>query len=362
VSGTEGGLLEGIRVLDFGIWRPVPYATQLLADLGADVIKVEPPGGDPMRAFPGLFATMNAHKRSIELDLKEPADLERALELAADAHVVIEGFRPGVADRLGIGPDAVRRVNPSVVYLSLSGFGQTGPRRLTPGHDHNYQAVAGTLTPEGGDPPASGGVPWADVAGGLAAAFAVCAALVRRLGHGDGEVVDLAMTDVLATWTGAVTAGVVPTVGRRLSGAPGYGTYRARDGWITLGAITEAHFWRAICDGLGLEDVRDLPLAEQLERAGELRDRIAVAVGALDRDEVVARLAEAGAPVAPVHDRAGMVADPHLRARGTVVEGPDGAPAMAHPVRFSVHPPRLPAAPPAVGEHQGATWRASQGR
>lgn len=133
MTGPDGGLLAGIRVLDFGIWRPVPYATQLLADLGADVLKVEPPGGDPMRMFPDLFAATNAHKRSVVLDLKDPAGLARALELAAQAHVVAEGFRPGVADRLGIGPDAVRARNPNVVYLSVSGFGQTGPWREVPG-------------------------------------------------------------------------------------------------------------------------------------------------------------------------------------------------------------------------------------
>lgn len=360
-QGGGRGLLTGIRVLDFGIWRPVPYATQLLADLGADVLKVEPPGGDPMRQFPALFATMNAHKRSVVLDLKVPADLARALDLAAGAHVVTEGFRPGVAERLGIGPDAIRSVNPAVVYLSLSGFGQTGPMRLAPGHDHNYQALAGTLTPDGGEPPRVGGVPWADVAGGLAAAFAICAALVRRVGHGEGEVIDLAMTDVLATWTGAVPAGPVPALGRRLSGMPGYGVYRARDGWITLGAITEAHFWTAICDGLGLHDVRTLPLAEQLDRAGELRARIAAAVGALARDEAVARLVAAGAPVAPVLDRTEMVTDPHLRARGTVLDGPDGRPAMAHPVRYADHPALGPAAPPAPDAHRGEGWGGSRG-
>jgi crotonobetainyl-CoA:carnitine CoA-transferase CaiB-like acyl-CoA transferase len=350
---TGGGLLDGVRVLDFGIWRPVPYATQLLADLGADVLKVEPPGGDPMRTFPGLFATINAHKRSIVLDLKDPAGLGRALDLAADAHVVTEGFRPGVADRLGIGPDAVRARNPAVVYLSLSGFGQTGPFRLVPGHDVNYQALAGVLRPDGGEPAPGHGVPWADVAGGLAAAFAICAALVRQVRHGDGEVIDLAMTDLLATWTGAVTPGPVASVGRRMSGAPGYGLYRARDGWISLGAITEAHFWAAICDGLGLTDVRGLTLGEQLDRADELRTRIADAVGALDRADAVARLAAAGAPVAPVNDRADMVADAHLRARDLVVDGPDGLPATAHPVRYAHHPARGPAEPPAADAHAG---------
>jgi crotonobetainyl-CoA:carnitine CoA-transferase CaiB-like acyl-CoA transferase len=138
---------------------------------------------------------------------------------------------------------------------------------------------------------------------------------------------------------------------------PGYGTYRVRDGWITLGAITEPHFWTAICDGLGLDDLRVLPLGEQLERSDELRARIAAALAELDRDDAVARLTATGAPVAPVYDRAEMVADDSLRARGTVVDGPDGRPAMAHPVRFSDHPPLPPAFPPAPGEHQSDTWR-----
>jgi crotonobetainyl-CoA:carnitine CoA-transferase CaiB-like acyl-CoA transferase len=265
VSEARGGLLEGIRILDFGIWRPVPYTTQLLADLGADVLKVEPPGGDPMRGFAELYATISAHKRSIELDLKSPDDLARALELAADADVVTEGFRPGVAARLGIGPEQIRAVNPDVVYLSLSGFGQDGPMRLAPGHDLGYQAVAGTLVPEGGEPSRSS-IPWADVAGGLVAAFAVCAALVRRLGHGDGEVIDVAMTDILATWTGSASGAHTAVPGKRLAGLPGYGVFRCLDGWIALSGITEQHFWTATCDGLGLADVRDLPMLEQVER------------------------------------------------------------------------------------------------
>jgi len=353
MTGPDGGLLAGIRVLDFGIWRPVPYATQLLADLGADVLKVEPPGGDPMRMFPDLFAATNAHKRSVVLDLKDPAGLARALELAAQAHVVAEGFRPGVADRLGIGPDAVRARNPNVVYLSVSGFGQTGPWREVPGHDLNFQALAGVLTPDGGDPPTRFGVPWADLAGGLAAAFAVCAALVCSLTRGEGEVIDLAMTDVLASWTGAAAPGQPTAVGRSLADLPGYGVYRVRDGWVSLGMLTEPHLWSAICDGLGLDDVRELPLDAQLDRAEELRDRIAGSFAGLDLREAVARLVAAGAPVAPVHDRTAMVADAHLRERGTVVDGPDGRPALAHPVRFLAHPARGPALPPEPDVHGG---------
>jgi len=355
VSGTRGGLLEGIRILDFGIWRPVPYTTQLLADLGADVLKVEPPGGDPMRGFAELYATISAHKRSIELDLKVPDDLDRALALASDADVVTEGFRPGVAARLGIGPEQIRAVNPDVVYLSLSGFGQDGPMRLAPGHDLGYQAVAGTLIPEGGEPSRSS-IPWADVAGGLVAAFAVCAALVRRLGHGDGEVIDVSMTDILATWTGSASGAHTAVPGKRLAGLPGYGVFRCLDGWIALSGITEQHFWTATCDGLGLADVRDLPMLEQVERSEELTERIADACAGLTKADALARLTATGAPVAPVHDRRAMLADAHLRERGTVLDGPDGRPVLAHPVRYADHPARGPDAPAPLDAHHGEGW------
>lgn len=350
------GVLTGIRVLDFGIWRPVPYATQLLADLGADVLHVEPPGGDPMRAFPDIFATIAAHKRSIVLDLKSPDGLARALELAVDADVVTEGYRPGVADRLGIGPDAIKVVKPDIVYCSISGFGQDGPMRLAPGHDLGYQAVAGVLSPEGRDPSGSPSIPWADLAGGLTAAFSICAALVGRLRAGAGDRIDVSMTDILATWTGSVTGGVVKDVGRRLAGLPGYGVFPTRDGWIALSGITEQHFWTATCDGLGLTDVRDLPLVEQLDRMEELRGRVADAVAALSQEEALARLNAAGAPVAPVYDRAGMLADAHLRERGTVFDGPDGKPWLAHPAVYRDHQPRLPILPADVDQHQGEGW------
>src|SRR5437868_4870850 len=145
-SDPRPGMLGGMRVLDVSSWRPMPHATQVLCDLGAEVLKVEPPGGDPMRHYPELFAAIARGKRSIELDLRTDAGRARALELAAQADVVCEGWRPGVADRLGVSYDAVRAVNPTVIYCSLSGYGQTGPWRDVPGHDVNYQALAGALT------------------------------------------------------------------------------------------------------------------------------------------------------------------------------------------------------------------------
>jgi crotonobetainyl-CoA:carnitine CoA-transferase CaiB-like acyl-CoA transferase len=352
------GPLDGVRVLDFSVWRPGPYATQLLADLGADVLKVEPPGGDPMRAaYPGLFADVNVSKRSIVLDLKRDDDRRRALDLAAGADVVIEGFRPGVAARLGVGPDDVRAVNPAAVYCSLSGFGQDGPLRDTPGHDLNYQAWAGALAPDGGEPRVAA-VPVADLAGGMAAALAICAALVGRSngdGDGDGEYLDVAMADVVATWTGAVTpAATAAAAGQR--GVPGYGTFATADGHVTLGVLTEDHFWRALCDALDLGDCRDLGFAARLAERDSLQARITATIATHRRDALVAALLAADVPVAPVLNRDEMTRTAHFVERGAIAAAPWADAVTGPPVRFTRRPlaPRRP--PPGLDEHAGAGW------
>jgi len=347
------GLLSAMRVLDFGQWRPAPYATQLLADLGAQVLKVEPPGGDPMRAFPAIFATVAGHKRSVILDLKDGADRARALELAAEADVVVEGWRPGVAARLGVGADDVRAVNPAVVYCSLSGFGASGPLVHAPGHDVNYQARAGSLAPEGGAPaPAPAPrVPFADMAGGLAAAFAICAAWIGVRETGEGDTIDVSMTDVLASWTNVVGGGALAGVDVPVRGMPAYGTFAVSDGYVALGVIVEQHFWDATCRALGLGDLVGLDVPAQVERSDELHARIAAALAPTKRDAVVARLLAEGAPASPVLSRSEVVADEHLRARGTIVDGPVG-PAFALPVHFRAHPARPPGPSPAPGEHE----------
>ena len=343
------GLLAGVRVLDFSIWRPGPYATQLLAELGADVCKIEPPGGDPMRAYPGLFAWMNVNKRSVMLDLKSPDGRRRALELAADADVVVEGFRPGVVDRLGVGYDDVRAVNPEIVYCSLSGMGEIGELAQASGHDLNYQAWSGALAPEGNAPivPA---VPIADLAGGLAAAYAVCAAIVRKLRSGEGERIDCAMGDVLATWTGPV-APVAEGVDRDARGVPGYGMFAATDGFVTLAIITEDHFWSGLCDVLGLDDARDLGWLERTKHTADLQARIAAAIATRPRDDVVAALLAAGVPAAPVLDREAMLELPHFRTRGVVTSDVSAERTTGHPVRFVRHPASRSAPAPALDEH-----------
>jgi crotonobetainyl-CoA:carnitine CoA-transferase CaiB-like acyl-CoA transferase len=337
--------MDGVRVLDLSIWRPGPYATQLLAELGADVVKVEPPGGDPMRAYPALFAELNVNKRSVVLDLKSEAGRARAAELARDADVVVEGFRPGVAARLGVGWEEVSAVNPSVVYCSVSGFGQTGPLVDVPGHDVNYQAWSGALAPAGGTPVESA-LPVADLAGGMAAAFAICASLVRRASSGDGERIDVSMSDVLATWTGAQAP--TDTGGE----VPGYGVFETADGWIALGVLTEDHFWRAVCAVAGL-DGGALGFEARLARVTELQGRLRDALRGRPRDEVVAELLAAGAPVAPVLDRAAMAQHEQFRSRGTVRPGP----ATGYPVLFARRPARVDAPAPSLDAHAGEGFR-----
>jgi crotonobetainyl-CoA:carnitine CoA-transferase CaiB-like acyl-CoA transferase len=303
--------LNGLRVLDLSIWRPGPYATSLLVALGADVLKVEPPGGDPMRQYAGLFESINAGKRSIELDLKDGDDRERAMALALEADVLVEGFRPGVMARLGLDAGTVRGASPALVYCSISGYGQDDPRAQLPGHDVNYQAWAGALMPEGGSARISP-LPIADLAGGMAAAFGICAAVLGRHATGQGTYLDVSMTDVLSTWTGRIGSADGDSAGgsSRSGPVPGYGIFDTSDGGqVALGVISEQHFWSNLCTELGLDDLAPLPFTDRSARGSETQDAVATAIGRRSRDELVASLAAAGVPVAPVLDREGMVAN-----------------------------------------------------
>jgi crotonobetainyl-CoA:carnitine CoA-transferase CaiB-like acyl-CoA transferase len=341
-------LLDGMRVLDAGIWRPVPHATQLLADLGADVCKLEPPGGDPMRAFPGLFADIASNKRSVEINLRTDEGRERALQLAAEHDVFCEGWRPGVADRLGVGYEAVRAVNPSVIYCSVSGFGQTGPLVTAPGHDLNYQSLAGAVAPrpsDDGAPPIPR-VPIADLAAANVAALCIAAAWAKRLQTGEGERIDVAMADVIASWVGPHDAPEMRGRTRPATGSPGYGVFRARDGkFLALGVISEDHFWAALCDELGLADLASLDYWGRLDRVDACNDAIAAAIAQLDRDDVVARLLARGAPATPVLTPVEASRHEQFRSRGLYVER-DGETRTGFPARLTQHPTREPGPTP----------------
>ncbi|MFD0691849.1 CaiB/BaiF CoA transferase family protein [Actinomadura fibrosa] len=338
--------LDGLRVLDLTMWRPGPYTTQLLGQLGADVIKVEPPGGEPMRMFRGHFDLLNRHKRSVALDLKSPDGLARCRELAAGAEVFVEGFRPGVAERLGVGHEALRAANPALVYCSISGYGAEGPLADVPGHDVNYRAYAAALPPDAGSP-AADELPLADMAAATMAAFAITAACLKARATGIGDRVDLGMADVLAHWMGTV-----PEAAARSAGGPvpGYGVYPAKDGRrITLGVVSEQRLWASTCRALDLDDLAGVPFAERLRRVGELDGAVAAAVARLPADEAVERLTAAGAPVAPILDRARMLDLDHFRVRDVQGSGP---------VRTAVHPPLAGGTVAELDEHRGQDWRA----
>lgn len=336
------GLLDGMRVVDASVWRPMPYATQLLCDLGADVLKIEPPGGDPMRGFPDIFADIASRKHSVMLDLRSEEGRARALELVAGADVFCEGWRPGVASRLGLAYDDVVAVQPAIVYCSLSGFGQEGDLRDVPGHDVNYQALAGALARTLATP----ALPVADLGGGLVAAFCIAAAWARVLRTGEGEHIDVAMTDLVASWVGPYDATAVRS--QRVSGWPGYGVFRcADDRHVAIGVLAEDHLWRSVCDALGLDDLRDVVYADRLGCIARCNDAVARALGALARDDALARLTAEGAPATAVLTPTEMAEHPHLRARGVIAEQPDGRRRVGFPAVLRHHPARRPGpAPP----------------
>jgi crotonobetainyl-CoA:carnitine CoA-transferase CaiB-like acyl-CoA transferase len=238
--------LRGVRVVDFSMFVPGPFCSAILADLGAEVIKVEAPGGDPGRAYvPVQFATENRNKRSIAIDLKN-GDARRVVEaLARKADIALEGFRPGVAKRLAIDYDTLKAANPKLVYCSISGYGQTGPWRERPGHDVNYVAAAGALAFPGQwlRPPARSSLPVADMGGGAFAAIAVLAALHERHATGRGCYLDLSLFEAAFFWA-AMRHGLDPQVDPRAHIFPVNDVFETADGKrLTLG-ILEEHFWR----------------------------------------------------------------------------------------------------------------------
>jgi len=366
------GPLHGVRVLDLTRLLPGGFGTAVLADLGAEVVKVEQPGvGDYMRWGDPKVGSESAaswvtdrNKRSVALNLKGPRGVEALLRLAEHAAALVESFRPGVMDRLGVGYEAVRAVNPRIVYCSISGYGQDGPLVREPGHDINYVGRAGLLSitgPAEGDP-AIPGVQVADVgAGGLMTIVGLLAALVRARETGEGDHVDVAMTDgafaMLTIHLGDHFAGgAVP--GREqmlLNGRfPCYRVYECADGrHVTVGAIEE-QFWSALCEGVGRPDL----LPTRLDPAAIPAWR--EVFGARPRDEWVALLG-AGACVGPVNDFAEAAADPQLRHREMVLEldhpGAGPFPQVGMPIKLRAAPGAVRTPAPRLGEGTRAYLR-----
>jgi crotonobetainyl-CoA:carnitine CoA-transferase CaiB-like acyl-CoA transferase len=368
------GAFAGLRILDLSRLLPGPYCSLLFADLGAEVIKVEEPGrGDYARATPpfwgeseigAYFLLLNRNKKSVAIDLKAEAGKAIFRRLARTADVLLESFRPGVMDRLGLGWEALRAENPRLVYCAISGYGQDGPYRNLVGHDVNYMGYAGALSVTGprGGPPLTPGVQVADLGGGaLMAAFGIAAALHHRQESGEGQFVDVSMTDGVVSWliphlAAFFATGRVPGLGQeRLNGGwPCYGVYETADGGhVTLGAL-EGQFWANFCRLIGREDLRPLQRVEGDAREG-VEEELRRLFRTKTRAEWVALLHETDVCAGPVLTLDEAIRDPQLVQRGlfTTVDHPKlgPVPQVAFPVQLSGTPARVTTAPPELGEH-----------
>lgn len=351
-------------MIEIGALGPAPFASMLLADLGADVLRIERPdkvaSSDAVGVRDGLarYDILSRGRLSAAIDLKHPEGAALVRRLAEAADVFIEGFRPGVAERLGVGPDELRGVNPRLIYGRMTGWGRQGPLAAEPGHDLTYLAVAGVAAHIG----RAGALPTPPLnlvgdfgGGGMLLAMGICAALVERATSDEGQVVDAAMVDgaalLMAPLFGASFSGFwSEEAGTNLldSGAPFYDHYRCADGRFVAVAAMEPQFYAALLAGLGLSDDATLPAQHDQARWPELRERFAACFAERSRDEWAAHFADRGACVAPVLTMREATRHPHNVARGTFVEV-DGAPQPAPAPRFSRTPASIDLPPQAAG-------------
>ncbi|MDT1060500.1 CoA transferase [Paracoccus sp. CPCC 101403] len=371
--------LSGIRVLDLSRVLAGPYCTALLADLGAEIIKLEPPQGDDYRHIgpfkdgeSALFTLNNRGKQSIALDLKDPADLKLAQAMAARVDVVVENFRPGVAERLGLGPKALSAANPRLVYCSISGFGQEGPFRDLPAYDLVVQAMSGLMagTGEEGGPPLKTGESIADLIAGLFASWSIMAALVQRDRTGQGAVLDVAMYDALFSMLTTshalhLYAGQLPQrVGNRHPLSTPFGCFATRDGQVVI-AVLNARQFATLATLIGTPEAASDPrFASDESRTtheSALKALIENWSRALSTEEAVSALAGAGLPAAPIWDIARAAGNEHALARGLVSSLPHHllgmAPTIGQPVRFDGEKPVAAHSSPALGGDRAAILR-----
>jgi alpha-methylacyl-CoA racemase len=368
--------LSGIRILDLSRLLPGAYASQMLADFGAEVIKIEEPGsGDYGRFMPpqlagGMslyFVAINRNKRSMTLNLKAPEGREIFLRMVRQADVVLESFRPGVMERLGLGYEQLKEVHPGLVYCAISGYGQDGPYRLRAGHDLNYAGYAGLLDYNRGPrgEPAMPPTQLGDLAGGsFMAVIGIMTALFGRTQTGEGRMIDVSMTEGVMsllplTATAYLNTGVAPQPGRTAldGGLPCYNMYETQDGkHITLAAL-EYKFWHTFCTRIGHLELLPFHTPVGPGEREEAIDMLRAIFKTRTRDEWIAELAEIDACVGPVYSIDEALNDQHAQARGvSVTSGPIGETGVSFRTLPSF--PRISGvedeqryAPPGLGEH-----------
>ena len=343
-AGIEA--LSGTTVIDLTELLPGPYATLLMQQLGAKVVKIEKPGGDAARTIsPGMFRVLNGGKTCLRLDLKQPEGLGQIEQMLREADVLVESFRPGVLHRLGLPAARLRELNPRLIVVSLTGYGQTGPLRELPGHDINYAAIAGLAAISGssnGAPSYDSGLPVADMAGAMFALTAVLGALLKRAKTGEGEHLDVAIADSLLHWMtprlGArMNAPALDADGfrRHLHARPGYGFFQAGCGrWLALGAL-ETPFWKRLVLALEL-DACATPAFEEFAYRCEHAEQIARVLrerfAQQQRSFWLDRLQRFDVPCSPVNDIDGALVEEQFISRDLIGDRGEG-PMVRFPAR-----------------------------
>jgi crotonobetainyl-CoA:carnitine CoA-transferase CaiB-like acyl-CoA transferase len=373
-AASWAGPLQGIRVLDFTRVLAGPAGALALADLGAEVLKIEPPGvGDDTRTFPPFreqqshyFLSVNRGKKSIVIDLKSQAGQVLAADLAAKCDVLIENFRPGVMDRLGLGYATLSARNPRLIYCAISGFGMTGPLRDRPSFDIVLQAMSGALSVNGeqGREPTKLGIPLGDLVGGINGPIGILAALYERSVTGRGRLIDVSLLDGMLGMLGylaqlAFFTGQDPKPqGCEHPNLVPYGSFPAKDGSIIIGCLTNS-FWGRICQALDMQDAIADPRFDTIQKRRDNRLLVNQMISEFTRqktvDELVELLTRFEVPHAPILGIQAALSQPQAVAREMVVETVHPTlgkiPIVNRPIKFpgDVQPP--PAAPPVLGQH-----------
>lgn len=379
VCGAAGwsGPLAGVRVIDFTRVLAGPAASLALADLGAEVFKIEPPGtGDETRSFPPTrdgeshyYLAVNRGKKSIVVDLKTPEGLALVKDLAARCDVLVENYRPGVMERLGLGWEELHAINPRLIYCSISGYGQTGPLRDRPSFDIVLQAMSGALSMNGeaGGLPTKLGIPLGDLVGGINGPIGVLSALYERERTGLGRHIDISLMDGLMGMLGYIaqlaffTGSDPQRVGSQHPNLVPYGIFPAREGSIVIACLTPG-FWARICRSIGREELAEDPRYDTLEKRRDSREEVnAIVADFTSRhsvDELVAIFTAQEVPHAPILGVSEALAQPQAQARGMVVETEHAVlgaiPIVNRSIRFTDAEQPVPQAPPVLGQHTDA--------
>ena len=361
--------LEGLRVIELSLFLPGPWMTQMMADHGADVVKVEPAGGEPAREIGSMrgdtsvwFSNTHRGKRSLKLNLKTDEGREVLMRLAAESDVLVEAFRPGVVDRLGVGYEAVRQRAPQLVYASISAFGQDGPYRTRPAHDLATEALAGILSVNVGadGAPVMPAIANADMLASMTCLSGVLMALVRRATSGKGDYVDIAMMDSLIAAMpnnlGPVFAdgrAPVPSDERSWGGNAMYNIYRTKEGRHAVLGAAELHFAKNVLDKMGRPDLLPLCALPPGPDQAPVREFLREIFLTKTLPEWAEWFNDVECAFAPVNDLNEAIHDPQFAAREMVVEDAQGGKHLGIPMKFREEPGRIAFETPELGEHSG---------